>query len=739
MVNAPLGWLPAMPPLPAIRRNGVQADRFAIALTATIPSLRSAMRERLMGQRGINRREFMAAAAAIGASLSWSSASAKPSRVNWTERRDLYPEGVASGDPAHDSVMLWTRRPYDGREKAQLIVEVAEDPAFRRVVSTAPVTILAEADWTARVLAAGLRPAHLYWYRFTDSEGNGSRIGRTITAPAENDPRAVNFSFVSCQSVNEGKLNGYRRMIYEDERTAASDQLGFVLHLGDFIYEVVEYPDEIQTRYDRTVYEVCRIPDGGVTGKLHYPLTVEGYRAVYKGYLADPDLQDARARWPFVCMWDNHEFSWQGWQSVQQAGGPPQPGQTVKVAANQAWFEFIPARVNAPSGRLDDFGPPEVKNVAIERYREDGIGDEPNNLIAINSLKAYRHLRYGRHLDLILTDQHSFHGPDPFSDESLGKLGDWNDYNGMFPDDVMQILDGGRAFNGGKPPAEIRFQDQTIANPQEGAPPQTILGGEQKAWLKDRLQRATATWKIWGTSWCTLESRADPENLPTGLTKKPWPKGSFANLGGGDHSSAWVERGEIYDLVRDAKISGFAIVSGDRHSFWAGYAAKALPPAKFEPVGLSFVGASMASPGAMEAYEHRMKKDLPLRPLYLADRPDGAKPDWTFNMLLKHGVRSCLEYAKSFDLKKARALRNPDVAPHLEFIDMGGHGYGKVRLSAEEMRTEFVCIPRPVTRSDRPDGGPLRYRVIHTAKLWKPGERPKLETRVLEGDPGLSI
>jgi alkaline phosphatase D len=108
-------------------------------------------------------------------------------------------------------------------------------------------------------------------------------------------------------------------------------------------------------------------------------------------------------------------------------------------------------------------------------------------------------------------------------------------------------------------------------------------------------------------------------------------------------------------------------------------------------------------------------------------------------MLLKHGVRSCLEYAKSFDLKKARALRNPDVAPHLEFIDMGGHGYGKVRLSADEMRTEFVCIPRPVTRSERPDGGPLRYRVTHTAKLWKPGERPKLETQVLEGDPGLSI
>jgi hypothetical protein len=65
--------------------------------------------------------------------------------------------------------------------------------------------------------------------------------------------------------------------------------------------------------------------------------------------------------------------------------------------------------------------------------------------------------------------------------------------------------------------------------------------------------------------------------------------------------------------------------------------------------------------------------------------------------LLRHGVRSCLEYAKSFDLERARSLSNPDLAPHLEFVDLGGHGYAKVRLSADTMRTDFVCIPRPIT------------------------------------------
>ncbi|MFO1401704.1 MAG: alkaline phosphatase D family protein [Steroidobacteraceae bacterium] len=685
----------------------------------------------------ISRRSFLKSAAAIGASLAWVGP-ARASRVHWRERRDLYPEGVASGDPDPHSVILWTRRPYAQGTRQLLTVEVAEDEAFRRVIAHAPAAVSSAADWTARVLVGGLEPARTYWYRFTDADGNGSRVGRTITAPLPDDPRTVNFAFVSCQDVNEGKLNAYRRMIFEDERAPAAQQLGFVLHLGDFIYEVVEYPDEVKTRYDRTIYEVARIPDGHKVGNFHIPLTVDGYRAVYKGYLADPDLQDARARWPFVVIWDNHEFSWQGWQSTVKAGSFVRPGQSVKVAANQAWFEYLPARVAPPGGLLERFDPPPVKDVPVTEFDADGLGTEPNNLVAINSLKGYRALRYGRHLDMIITDQHSYRSADSFGDPSLDTLVG-EEFMGMFPEPAMQVLDGGRGFDGGKPPAELRFNDAHIPNPQRSAPPQTILGAEQKAWFKDRLKTSTAAWKIWANSQGALDWRADPQNLPPGLTKASWPQGVFASLGGGDFGAAYVERAEIYDLVRDAKITGFAIVSGDRHSFWAGYAAAELPPGKFEPVGLSFVGASLVSPGAMEAYEHTLPKDAPLRPLFLADREAGAKPDWTFNMLLRHGVRACFEYARSFDLGRARALSNPDLAPHLEFVDLGGHGYAKVQLSADEMRTEFVCIPRPIARSERPDGGPIRYRVLHTAALWKNGERPRLKTSVLEGDVGLAI
>src|SRR5213083_2972690 len=223
----------------------------------------------------LSRREFVQLAAAMGASLAWGG-SARASTTGWRERRDLYPEGVASGDPDPSSVILWTRRPFESGGRRVLTVEVAEDDAFRRVVARASAPVSAESDWTTRVLVGHLKAAHVYWYRFTDAEGNGSRVGRTITAPLANDPRPVAFAFVSCQSVNEGRLNGYRRMIFEDERAAQAEQLAFVLHLGDFIYEVVEYPDEMPTRYDRTIYEVARIPDGIKVGNFHIPLTVDG-------------------------------------------------------------------------------------------------------------------------------------------------------------------------------------------------------------------------------------------------------------------------------------------------------------------------------------------------------------------------------------------------------------------------------------------------------------------------------
>ena len=365
----------------------------------------------------VTRRAFVTGAAAMGATVAWGGWRPARSRSQWVERRDLFVEGVASGDPGVDSVLLWTRASAGGSAEAvPLTVEVAEDPAFERVIATARTRALAAADHTCRVLVGGLRPAQEYWYRFTDESGRGSRIGRTRTAAAADDPRPVRFAFVSCQNVCEGAQNAYRRMIFEDERAAPEEQLGFVLHLGDFIYEVVEYPEDRPGghRYDRRLRDIVRFPQGEKVGSFRVPVTLDDYRSLYRAYLRDPDLQDARARWPFVAMWDNHEFSWMGWQTLQQFGGKVRPAQTRKVFANQAWFEYQPARVTKVGGTsLERFDPPAVKDAPVDRFDENGLSREPNNLAAIQSLTAYRSLHWGKHLELLITDQHSYRSEEP--------------------------------------------------------------------------------------------------------------------------------------------------------------------------------------------------------------------------------------------------------------------------------------------------------------------------------------
>ncbi|HKV12227.1 MAG TPA: alkaline phosphatase D family protein [Thermoanaerobaculia bacterium] len=661
------------------------------------------------------------------------------SHSRWVERRDLFAEGVASGDPAPDSVLLWTRASAGGSAASvPLTVEVAEDRDFERVVATAPTVALLAADHTCRVLVSGLQPARTYWYRFTDENGHGSRIGRTRTAPADDDPRPARFAFVSCQNICEGAQNAYRRMLFEDERAAPENQLAFVLHLGDFVYEVVQYPEDVPGghRYDRRLRDVIRYPEGEKIGDFRVPANLADYRALYRAYLRDPDLQDARAWLPFVPMWDNHEFSWRGWQSFQVFEGQTRPAQTIKVAANQAWFEYQPARVSHPGGSLERFDPPMVKNAPVERFDEQGLGQEPNNLAAIESLTAYRTLRWGRYLELLITDQRTYRSEVPDSREEAQPLTS-DGFPNLIPQEILEVLDAGRTYANGKPPETVRYGEVQVPNFRKDEAPQTILGAKQKVWFLDRLRASNATWKVWGNSLGSLDWRADPQNLPPGLGT-PWPGAGYACFGGGgDWGTAYTERGQIYDTVRDSGITGFVTVSGDRHSFWAGLAAKALPPAAFEPVGAAFITGSISAPGLVEAFEHRFPQDHPLRALYMCEV--GGKKQPLVNLLMHHGVRACLEYQQSGDAERARRASNPDLAPHLSFLDMGGHGYATVHLTADAAECEFACIPRPLERSPGADGGPLRYRVVHRVPMWRPGERPRLERRVLEGDPELAL
>ena len=620
----------------------------------------------------------------------------------------------------------------------QLTLEIAEDSSFRRVVATSRTTVSAEADWTCRVLAARLKARTEHWYRFIDEHGFGSRVGRTVTAPAENDSRPISFAFVSCQNQTMGASNAYRRMIWEDEQKTFAEQLAFVLHLGDFVYEVVWYPeDRPQGYYSRRLQDLVRYPHAEKIRDFHVPTTVEDYRTLYRAYLSDPDLQDARARWPFVCMWDNHEFSWKGWQSQQDFGGV-RPAQTRKVAANQAWFEYQPARVRKPGNSTEDkFVAPAVKDAPIERFDPHGLGLEAGNLAAINSLKLYRTLRWGRHVELILTDNRSFRS-EPVMHRAEAVAFQPKQFPLVYSDDAVEILDSGRNYNHERPPETILFNGGAIPNPRKDGSPQSILGAEQTSWFLDQLRRSSAKWKLWGNSIGMLNWRLDFQNLPPEIGLK-WPDSGFATLIDDDWSAYRHEKAAILNFIQQQRITGVAALCGDRHAFEAGLVSASLPPKEFRPVIPEFITASISAPGLFEAAEYNVPKDHPLRAVYVYQPRAGGSAEPAINLSMMHGVRAGLALQRTGNVRQALEERNPEVAPHLSFVDLGGHGYSVVRASGDELEVEFVCIPRPLNRSARADGGPLAYRVAHRVKLWNPESQPRVVRTKVEGNLPLIV
>src|SRR5262249_3872359 len=256
------------------------------------------------------------------------------------------------------------------------------------------------------------------------------------------------------------------------------------------------------------------------------------------------------------------------WQSQQNFDGV-RPAQTRKVAANQAWFEYQPARVVKPGdSTVDRYVAPAVTNAQIRDFDDHGLGQEAGNLAAINSLKLFRTLRWGRNVELILTDNRSFRS-ELVLDRPEAAPFLTRQFPFVVPQEVVEILDGGRAYNNGRPPETVRFNGTALPNPRRSAPPQSILGAEQKTWFLNRLRASGAAWKLWGNSIGMLDWRVDFQNLPKEIGPQ-WPSAGYAQLGDDDWSGYRAERAEILDYIRQERVTGVAALCGDPHKLMAG-------------------------------------------------------------------------------------------------------------------------------------------------------------------------
>ena len=619
-----------------------------------------------------------------------------------------FPQGVASGDPQPDGVMLWTRaEPESPADTVALSLQVAQDPDFTELVLQAALNTDKTSDYTLRVFVDKLKPARTYWYRFLGEDGSRSATGRTRTAPLPDAETPVKVALAACQNYESGFYGSWARMLADDLTQTEDEQIDFVMQVGDFIYERIykeRYRGGKQPRLP------APFPDGGNDGRNDYAVSLADYRHLYKTYLSDPHLQAARARWPFVCTWDDHEFSNNGFQSYSTYNGENRPDARRKLDANQAWFEFVPmllsdVRTGAPT---HDFTGGQL-----------GDNEAENNKTAIDSLCIYRRLRWGRLLDVVITDNRSYRSAQCLPADLHKRLG-----LPMNTVKLVEIADGGRDYDDGKPPEFLPYGDGNTPNPAFRRPAGTILGKAQKEWFLERLKMSEATWKVWLNSVPALPFHVDLSGLPSSDYEDSLF--SIDSWAGYPH-----ELRSLLEHMDEAGITGVVSMSGDHHLHAAGLLKARRDDPDASPVCAEFSTSCIsAEPTYEDAFNSARKKgNEGFAPLVYKSENGREIPVW--NLTLLEGVDAAVTY-QSHGLH-ALPRRPEPGRTGLHYVDSTAQGYTIARFGASELKVEMVTMTDVSIPFEQAPAA--RYRAVFSLPVWKAGEEPSLAGPVFTGSP----
>jgi alkaline phosphatase D len=261
--------------------------------------------------------------------------------------------GVASGDPMADKVIIWTRVTPDTALIGQPIVVIwrmATDTGMTNIVQSGTAVTDSSADFTVKVDVTSLQANKFYYYEFQTGTFLSPR-GRTRTNPSA-AADSLRFALVSCANFESGWFNVYAALLARQDFDA-------VLSLGDYIYE-----------YETGGYD----PNAAVNRQwspANEIVSVNDYRMRYSSYKLDLDLQRLHQQFPFICVYDDHEFTNDAWMNGAQNHQPAEGLWSVrKSMAQKAMFEWLPIRVT---------------NMA-------------------NPFQIYREIKYGNLVDLLMLD-----------------------------------------------------------------------------------------------------------------------------------------------------------------------------------------------------------------------------------------------------------------------------------------------------------------------------------------------
>ncbi len=201
-----------------------------------------------------------------------------------------FPDGVIAGPHPGGAILVIQVDDLVGARRIGL--EVSGDVDLDHILLRRIVEVPALAPGVPLIVELEddrFEPGNELTYRWV-TRGTASPIGRFRVPRHGADDRPIRLGFFSCQGYPAGYFTAHRGL-------AAEPDLDLVVCLGDYIYD---WTDDVG-------------PDDRVdTIGAAYPGLAESldeYRAKYKLYRSDPDLQAMQARHTVTAVWDNHELA----------------------------------------------------------------------------------------------------------------------------------------------------------------------------------------------------------------------------------------------------------------------------------------------------------------------------------------------------------------------------------------------------------------------------------------------
>jgi len=403
-------------------------------------------------------------------------------------------------------------------------------------------------------------------------------------------------------------------------------------YYGDRSSPVRSLPDEYKSEFQGVPEELTN-GNGDRHEKLAWH--AEDYRALYKSYKSDEDTKRALERHTVIYTWDDHEVADDRYWDYD-ASGPDSNGvggafvSSERYAnAIQAWLEHIPARVEADRDKIQAVADGEE----IHEYTSYGRR-VPATLH--NVFDLYDHFEFGDLLELFVTDERFYRekppsglGPrqtfeplqqersddgvtrerireqmaencDTANNKKRASRPDCDVAGGIDEDRLDERVANEQGFANALEEVMNRTRDGTDDatgldfleddSKHEGADhyefpseqdgdgndphhaDRTMLGGQQKRWMEDRLRDSDTTWTLWMN-----EVLASPMTIsePGNLLAREF--GGLGFLPGPDdhpdavevYHDAWdgyvSEREEILEAASEGT-NNFVTLTGDMHA-----------------------------------------------------------------------------------------------------------------------------------------------------------------------------